>query len=102
MLVMQHGGANARGGVGDGVLGALLALVGYVAALACELLDLHVVKGVLVGVLGLKLVKALAGDGRGLKGGQLAKAVLADHVGVDGLGAHADLLGNLGAQAGGV
>ena len=28
--------------------------------------------------------------------------MLADHVGVDGLGAHADLLGDLGAQAGGV
>ena len=58
------------------------------------------VEGVLVGVLGLELVEALAGDGRGLKGGQLAKAVLADHVGVDGLGAHADLFGDLGAQAG--
>ena len=102
VLVVQHGGADARGGVGDGVLGALLALVGHIAALARELLDLHVVKGVLVGVLGLKLVEALAGDGRGLKGGKLAKAVLADHVGVDGLGAHADLLGDLGAQAGGV
>ena len=102
VLVVQHGGADARGGVGDGVLGALLALVGHIAALARELLDLHVVEGVLVGVLGLKLVEALAGDGRGLKGGQLAKAVLADHVGVDGLGAHADLLGDLGAQAGGV
>ena len=102
VLVVQHGGADARGGVGDGVLGALLALVGHIAALACKLLDLHVVEGVLVGVLGLKLVKALAGDGCGLKGGQLAKAVLADHVGVDGLGAHADLLGDLGAQAGGV
>ena len=102
VLVMQHGGADARGGVGDGVLGALLALVGHIAALACELLDLHVVEGVLVGVLGLKLVKALAGDGCGLKGGQLAKAVLADHVGVDGLGTHADLLGDLGAQTGGV
>ena len=102
VLVVQHGSADAHGGVGDGVLGALLALVGYVAALACELLDLHVVEGVLVGVLGLKLVKALAGDGCGLKGGQLAKAVLADHVGVDGFGTHADLLGDLGAQAGGV
>ena len=102
MLVVQHGGADARGGVGDGVLGALLALVGYVAALARELLNLHVVEGILVGVLGLKFVEALAGDGRGLKGSQLAKAVLADHVGVDGLGAHADLLGDLGAQAGGV
>ena len=100
MLVMQHGSANARGGVGDGVLGALLALVGYVAALARKLLNLHVVEGILVGVLGLKFVEALAGDGRGLKGSQLAKAVLADHVGVDGLGAHADLLGDLGAQAG--
>ena len=102
VLVVQHGGADARGGVGDGVLGALLALVGHIAALARELLDLHVVKGVLVGVLGLKLVEALAGDGRGLKGSQLAKAVLANHVGVDGLGAHTDLLGNLGAQAGGI
>ena len=100
MLVVQHGGADARGGVGDGVLGALLALVGYIAALARELLDLHVVEGILVGVLGLKFVEALAGDGCGLKGGKLAKAVLADHVGVDGLGAHADLLGDLGAQAG--
>ena len=67
VLVVKHGGADARGGVGDGVLGALLALVGHIAALACKLLDLHVVEGVLVGVLGLKLVKALAGDGRGLK-----------------------------------
>ena len=102
VLVVQHGGADARGGVGDGVFGALLALVGHIAALTRELLDLHVVKGVLVGVLGLKLVEVFAGDGCGLKGGKLAKAVLADHVGVDGLGAHADLLGDLGAQAGGV
>ena len=102
VLVVQHGGADARGGVGDGVLGALLASVGHIAALARELLDLHVVEGVLVGVLGLKLVEAFASDGCGLKGSKLAKAVLADHVGVDGLGAHADLLGDLGAQAGGV
>ena len=102
VLVVQHGGADARGGVGDGVLGALLALVGHIAALACKLLDLHVVEGVLVGVLGLKLIEALAGDACCLERRKLAKSMLADHIGIDGLGAHADLLGDLGAQAGGI
>lgn len=102
VLVVEHGGADARGGVGNGVLGAALAGVGHVASLARELLDLHVVKGVLLGVLGLELGELLAGDRGGLEGGQLAKTVLADHVGVDGLGAHADLLGDLGVQARGV
>ena len=102
MLVVEHGGAHAGGAVGDGVLGAALARIGHVAALARELLDLHVVEGVLLGVLGLELGELLAGDGRGLKGGKLAEAVFADHIGVDGLGAHAALLGDLGVQAGGV
>ena len=41
------------------------------------------VEGVLVGVLGLKLSQALAGDGAGLNGGQLAKAVLREEAELD-------------------
>ena len=99
VLVVQHGGADTRGGVGDGVLGALLAGVCHIAALACEFLDLHVIERVLLGVLGLELAELFAGDGRRLERADLAEAVFADHVRVDGLGRDVDLLGDLGTQA---
>ena len=102
VLVVQDGRADASRAVGDGVLGALLALVDHVAALLGTLLDLGLVEAELLGVLLGELLDGLAGDGGRLPGGDLAEAVLADDVGVDGLGAHAGDLGNLGAQAGGV
>ena len=57
------------------------------------------IERVLLGVLGLELAELFAGDGRRLERADLAEAVLADHVRVDGLGRDADLLGDLGAQA---
>ena len=57
VLIVQNGGADTRGGVGNGVLGALLAGVCHIAAFARELLDLHVVERVLLGVLGLELAE---------------------------------------------
>ena len=102
VLVVEHGGANARGGIGDGVLGAALALIGHIAALARKLFDLRLVKTVLIGVFACKLGKRLAGDGRGFPSGDLAKSMLADHVGVDGFGADAAFLGDLGMQTCGI
>ena len=98
VLVVQHGSADARSGIGHGVLGAALALIGHIAALACKFLDFCLVKAILLGIFARKLRKRLAGDGRGLPGGNLAKAVLANHISIDGLGADAAFLGNLGMQ----
>lgn len=102
VLVMQDGSADAHSGIGHGIFGAALALVGYIAAFARKLLDLCLVKAILLGIFARKLRKRLAGDGRGLPGGNLAKAVLTDHISIDGLGTDAAFLGNLGMQARGI
>ena len=102
VLVAKDGLDETDRGVGNGVLGALLAGVRDVAAMTSLGLALGLVEAEALGLLSGEVGEGLAAKANAGHGSELGRAVLTEHIGVDGVLIETNALGDGVAQTAGV